>query len=599
MSMSKQSDAVPNLIPKDGIKCDAIIVNTKDNKRLNQCNKYRTNGIYCEFHAYFVDFTSEQLNDINRGIAPRCTKCKSPNFEQTKTCKGCKDKKNENSASRTEPSRKCGWKTEFGDCANITRGKYCHQHYYVYKYTEEQIADVSFCEGCSKYMYIEPEDGEKKLTCSKCRNGSAETRKRIKSKDIRVQCGAVECSNKAFGESKYCKVHKKHEALDKLAGSKICSNVGRGCLNVVDGSYKRCDACRKNERTMDRQRREAKKNKSEEMKKDEENRFCRKCGIESAKENFIGVNGEECDNCQSCRNKQRIQDRKRTRDYKEMYRKYPKIAESKKKWRQKNNDKAKNYYIKSRLNRIRNVGIKEYLKINAERAAQWRKENKGKLAEYNEMVKCSTRHILNRYKVSSHSRNVKWELTDEDAIQMIEGVCLYCGLQSSDEKKLGIDRMDSSEGYTPYNCVGCCTECNMMKGCIDPLTFAKMCDHILTFNDIVEGELCHDMFPNSIKKKDILYIERSASTRGKEFHLTQREFDEIMKDDCYICGKVNSYHGYESQQKEINYNGIDRFDNDIGYIADNCMSCCKTCNDMKKTMTYDGFMKHLIKIHHH
>lgn len=28
----------------------------------------------------------------------------------------------------------------------------------------------------------------------------------------------------------------------------------------------------------------------------------------------------------------------------------------------------------------------------------------------------------------------------------------------------GVDRLDSSMGYTPDNCVPCCWECNNMKG---------------------------------------------------------------------------------------------------------------------------------------
>lgn len=38
--------------------------------------------------------------------------------------------------------------------------------------------------------------------------------------------------------------------------------------------------------------------------------------------------------------------------------------------------------------------------------------------------------------------------------------CTYCGVKI---ESAGIDRVDSSIGYEPFNCVPCCTTCNMMK----------------------------------------------------------------------------------------------------------------------------------------
>jgi 5-methylcytosine-specific restriction endonuclease McrA len=36
----------------------------------------------------------------------------------------------------------------------------------------------------------------------------------------------------------------------------------------------------------------------------------------------------------------------------------------------------------------------------------------------------------------------------------------------------GIDRVDNSIGYTPDNCVPCCTQCNRIK--LDHLTYEEM-----------------------------------------------------------------------------------------------------------------------------
>lgn len=57
-----------------------------------------------------------------------------------------------------------------------------------------------------------------------------------------------------------------------------------------------------------------------------------------------------------------------------------------------------------------------------------------------------------------------------------------------------------------------------------------------------------------------------------------------------------------SQQKELSchynyfYNGIDRKDNDIGYVIENCVSCCDECNKAKRNMLYEKWIAYLDRI---
>ena len=50
---------------------------------------------------------------------------------------------------------------------------------------------------------------------------------------------------------------------------------------------------------------------------------------------------------------------------------------------------------------------------------------------------------------------------------------------------------------------------------------------------------------------------------------------------------------YTYAYKDFLYNGIDRKDNNIGYIIENCVSCCGICNRMKMDMSYDDFLNHI------
>lgn len=56
-------------------------------------------------------------------------------------------------------------------------------------------------------------------------------------------------------------------------------------------------------------------------------------------------------------------------------------------------------------------------------------------------------------------RNLKWEISRGRFIEIIEGLCFYCGAQPAG----GIDRRDNALGYTEQNSVPCCKVCNVAK----------------------------------------------------------------------------------------------------------------------------------------
>jgi 5-methylcytosine-specific restriction endonuclease McrA len=57
----------------------------------------------------------------------------------------------------------------------------------------------------------------------------------------------------------------------------------------------------------------------------------------------------------------------------------------------------------------------------------------------------------------------EFELTIEYLEQNSKLPCSYCGLYTTDALIMGVDRVDSSKGYIPSNCVPCCKKCNIMK----------------------------------------------------------------------------------------------------------------------------------------
>ena len=85
-----------------------------------------------------------------------------------------------------------------------------------------------------------------------------------------------------------------------------------------------------------------------------------------------------------------------------------------------------------------------------------------------------------------------------------------------------------------------------------------------------------------------------AKKRGLPFELPPAEFFEMVQMDCFYCGTPPCTQASYSQWVEpAMYNGIDRMDNGLGYVAGNCVTCCKMCNRGKGTMSFQGFMDRL------
>jgi uncharacterized Fe-S cluster-containing MiaB family protein len=86
---------------------------------------------------------------------------------------------------------------------------------------------------------------------------------------------------------------------------------------------------------------------------------------------------------------------------------------------------------------------------------------------------------------------------------LIHQSCFYCGTAPTqrqirygrkDKKKLsdvainGIDRIDSTIGYTISNCVPCCTICNYMKQSFSQDVFLKQINKIYNHQNIKGSE---------------------------------------------------------------------------------------------------------------
>lgn len=79
--------------------------------------------------------------------------------------------------------------------------------------------------------------------------------------------------------------------------------------------------------------------------------------------------------------------------------------------------------------------------------------------------------------------------------------------------------------------------------------------------------------------------KRGAIRRKYVFELTQSDFEKLIECPCYYCG-----------EKPKQYNGIDRFDSQQGYILGNCVPCCEQCNFMKRNLKIEDWYNKMKKI---
>ena len=88
----------------------------------------------------------------------------------------------------------------------------------------------------------------------------------------------------------------------------------------------------------------------------------------------------------------------------------------------------------------------------------------------------------------------------------------------------------------------------------------------------------------------------SAKKRFLDFNLTIEEFKEIISGDCFYCGSP-SQQLLKTGSHRFKYNGIDRIDNNKGYIKDNIVSCCKRCNFSKTSMLQKDFYQWIERLY--
>ena len=92
------------------------------------------------------------------------------------------------------------------------------------------------------------------------------------------------------------------------------------------------------------------------------------------------------------------------------------------------------------------------------------------------------------------------------------------------------------------------------------------------------------------------YIRGAHKRDQREFKLTYSHCLKLFKNNCHYCNSKPS-NVIKIGQRVITYQGIDRMEQNIGYLETNVVPCCKNCNYAKNILNYNEFIDLITRIY--
>jgi hypothetical protein len=184
---------------------------------------------------------------------------------------------------------------------------------------------------------------------------------------------------------------------------------------------------------------------------------------------------------------------------------------------------------------------------------------KGKTAAIN--------RLFGVYKSTAKHKNHEFELDKFQFMSLVTDRCSYCGVEPQNIEKPthydnreeerwftynGIDRVDSSRGYTIDNCVSCCTTCNFAKRTMSKGAFLSWINRVYkhsvaSISEKTPGMLIDELGTTLIKcfmaQEDIMNPKLSS----EEQRLAAIRAQELNSRRNKLIRAMDSYYNLEDQ----------------------------------------------------
>lgn len=109
------------------------------------------------------------------------------------------------------------------------------------------------------------------------------------------------------------------------------------------------------------------------------------------------------------------------------------------------------------------------------------------------LTKRIAKTVYGSYRYRALKKGLKFELSCEEFITLVNAPCIYCGKKAESNKRKGkyayngVDRINNKKGYTVNNTASCCTMCNYMKASYTALEFLNHVRMITTKNVLCQN----------------------------------------------------------------------------------------------------------------
>jgi hypothetical protein len=114
------------------------------------------------------------------------------------------------------------------------------------------------------------------------------------------------------------------------------------------------------------------------------------------------------------------------------------------------------------------------------------------------------------------------------------------------------------------------------------------CQRSLAFGQAARNQILHG-------------YRHGAKKRNLRWNLSDKQFDKLITDKCFFCGRAPYAIKKRIGNGNFIYNGIDRLNNDLDYTIRNVVTCCKICNFAKGSMPlvdFNAWIKDLSEAYH-
>jgi len=187
----------------------------------------------------------------------------------------------------------------------------------------------------------------------------------------------------------------------------------------------------------------------------------------------------------------------------------------------------------------------------------------------------------------ARERGIPFALERGIAQNLMKRSCVYCGIDAG-ARAHGLDRVNNELGYLLHNTVQSCWTCNRMKGSCAVHDFVVACVRIARPRRTAASNALFDGVTARVSASMTFARYRQRAERlGLVFDIAPDQFARIAMSACAYCGRAPS---------AASPMGMDRMDNDGGYLPSNVCACCSLCNNMKGTLGVEAFRDQCVRI---